>query len=186
MRQNNPVWMRSQIIGGEDVAHEEDLDELKREFMAHTASIVAAHASANKLSEADLLGLIGKVYGELHRIGARAPSPADGAPARAESAPPRPAAPPSAPAIPAVPIQKSVHADYIICLEDGRPVKMLKPYLARHFGLTPDLYRAKWDLPPEYPMVAPQYAKHRSALAKTMGLGGKKAPTRRPRRAGKS
>ncbi|TJW27225.1 MAG: MucR family transcriptional regulator, partial [Mesorhizobium sp.] len=70
---------------------------------------------------------------------------------------------------PAVPIKKSVMADYIICLEDGKNFKSLKRHLSTHYGLTPDEYRAKWGLPADYPMVAPNYAAARSALAKTMG-----------------
>ena len=77
------------------------------------------------------------------------------------------------PAVPAVPIKKSVTPDYIISLEDGRKFKSLKRHLSAHYGMTPDDYRAKWNLPSDYPMVAPNYAATRSALAKTMGLGRK-------------
>jgi predicted transcriptional regulator len=72
---------------------------------------------------------------------------------------------------PAVPIKKSVTSDYIICLEDGKKLKMLKRYLRSSYGLSPEDYRAKWGLPPDYPMVAPNYAKQRSAFAKKIGLG---------------
>ncbi|MER9925586.1 MucR family transcriptional regulator [Mesorhizobium sp. M0048] len=89
---------------------------------------------------------------------------------------------------PAVPIRKSVTPDYIISLEDGKKFKSLKRHLSTHHGLTPDGYRAKWGLPADYPMVAPNYAAARSALAKTMGLGRKPkapeapAPTKRTRK----
>lgn len=72
---------------------------------------------------------------------------------------------------PAVPIKKSVTDDYIICLEDGKKLKMLKRYLRSRYGMTPEEYRAKWNLPPDYPMVAPNYAKKRSEFAKRIGLG---------------
>ncbi|RRH88268.1 MucR family transcriptional regulator, partial [Mesorhizobium tamadayense] len=87
-----------------------------------------------------------------------------------------------------VPIKKSMMADYIICLEDGKKFKSLKRHLSTHYGLTPDDYRAKWGLPADYPMVAPDYAAARSALAKTMGLGRKPkesatpAPAKRTRK----
>lgn len=75
--------------------------------------------------------------------------------------------------VPAVPIKKSVSADHIICLEDGKRLKMLKRHLRTAYGMTPEQYRAKWGLPPEYPMVAPNYAAQRSAFAKKIGLGRK-------------
>lgn len=73
--------------------------------------------------------------------------------------------------MPAVPVKKSITPDYLICLEDGKKLKMLKRHLQTSYGLSPDQYREKWGLPPEYPMVAPNYAKHRSSLAKQIGLG---------------
>jgi predicted transcriptional regulator len=84
--------------------------------------------------------------------------------------------PPPAAQEPAVPISKSVLPDYLVCLEDGRKLKMLKRYLRSKFDLTPEEYRAKWDLPPDYPMVAPNYAKLRSKHAKQIGLGKKATP----------
>ncbi len=78
---------------------------------------------------------------------------------------------------PAVPINKSVTPDYVICLEDGKKLKMLKRYLRTHYGMSPDDYRRKWALPADYPMTAPNYSKHRSKVAKTTGLG--KGPTKR-------
>jgi predicted transcriptional regulator len=74
---------------------------------------------------------------------------------------------------PAVPVKKSVFADYLVCLEDGKRLKMLKRHLATAYSMTPEQYREKWGLGPEYPMVAPSYAKHRSSLAKKIGLGTK-------------
>ena len=75
---------------------------------------------------------------------------------------------------PAVSIRRSVHPDYIVCLEDGKKLKMLKRHLRAAYGMTPDEYRAKWNLPPDYPMVAPNYAQQRSTFAKQIGLGRKK------------
>lgn len=121
-----------------------------------TADIVAAHVSNNKLAAADLPQLIAQVHASLADTG--------GAP----SAPQRPT--------PAVPIKKSVTPDHIICLEDGKKLKMLKRHLKTSYDLTPEQYRERWGLPADYPMVAPNYAKKRSQLAKKIGLGkrGKK------------
>jgi predicted transcriptional regulator len=80
--------------------------------------------------------------------------------------------------VPAVPIKKSVQANYIVCLEDGVKLKMLKRHLARTYGLTPDQYRKRWGLPADYPMTAPAYAAQRSALAKAIGLGNRPRPPR--------
>lgn len=80
---------------------------------------------------------------------------------------------------PAVPIKRSVTSDYIVCLEDGMKFKSLKRHLRTSYGMTPDEYRAKWDLPRDYPMVAPNYAEHRSQLAKKIGLGRQRASKRR-------
>ena len=84
---------------------------------------------------------------------------------------------------PAVPIKRSVTPDYLICLEDGARLKMLKRHLRTHYGLTPQEYREKWGLPPDYPMVAPNYAARRSELAREIGLGGQEARQPRKRRA---
>jgi predicted transcriptional regulator len=87
---------------------------------------------------------------------------------------------------PAVPIKKSVTDEFIICLEDGKKLKMLKRYLRSHYDMTPEQYRAKWGLGPDYPMVAPNYAKQRSDFAKSIGLGrGAAAPTQRGRKRGR-
>jgi len=119
-----------------------------------TAEIVTAHVSNNPVSVSDLGGLIT----EVHRTLSSLASPVEAA------------ASPEAVA-PAVSVKKSVTADYLICLEDGKKLKMLKRYLMRSYGLTPDAYRAKWGLPKDYPMVAPSYAARRSAIATESGLG---------------
>lgn len=117
-----------------------------------TTQIVAAHVRNNSVAVADLPKLIDQVYRTLSSLGSE-PSPA----------PERPQ--------PAVPIKKSVTPDYIICLEDGKRLKMLKRHLKTAYGMTPEQYRERWGLPPDYPMVAPNYARQRSALAKEIGLG---------------
>ncbi|QXM26011.1 MucR family transcriptional regulator [Elioraea tepida] len=118
-----------------------------------TAEIVSAHVSNNSVAVSDLPGLIQQVYATLAAVG------------KAPAQPERPQ--------PAVPIKKSVHPDYIICLEDGKKLKMLKRHLKTAYNMTPEQYRERWQLPPDYPMVAPNYAKHRSTLAKKIGLGTK-------------
>ncbi|KUM27532.1 MucR family transcriptional regulator [Mesorhizobium loti] len=120
-----------------------------------TADVVSAYVSNNPVPVGELPALIGQVHAALKGV-------------TAGPAPEKPAA-----LNPAVPIRKSVTPDYIISLEDGKKFKSLKRHLSTHYGLTPDEYRAKWGLPSDYPMVAPNYAAARSALAKTMGLGRK-------------
>ena len=122
-----------------------------------TADIVAAYVSNNSVTAADLSGLISNVHGALHRTSFAMP-----------------AAPPE-PLKPAHPIKRTVMPDYIVCLEDGKRFKSLKRHLRTHYALTPDEYREKWGLPIDYPMVAPNYAKARSNLAKEMGLGQKRS-----------
>lgn len=119
-----------------------------------TAGIVSAFAANNTLSANDLPNLIKQVHSALASI-------TSGASAEA----------PSAPQAPAVSVRKSITPEFLICLEDGRKFKSLKRHLQTKYGLTPDGYRAKWNLPKDYPMVAPDYAASRSALAKSMGLG---------------
>ncbi len=121
-----------------------------------TADIVAAHVSNNKLPANDLPQLISQVHASLTDTGSAAGEQQ------------RPS--------PAVPIKRSVSADYIVCLEDGKKLKMLKRYLKTSYDMTPEQYRERWGLPADYPMVAPNYAKKRSQLAKKIGLGkrGKK------------
>ncbi|WP_432284847.1 MucR family transcriptional regulator [Aminobacter sp. BA135] len=135
-----------------------------------TAHVVSAYVSNNPVPVGELPGLIGQIHIALKGT-------AGGA------APEKPEA-----LKPAVPIRKSVMPDYIVSLEDGKKFKSLKRHLATHYGLTPDEYRVKWGLAADYPMVAPNYAAARSALAKTMGLGRKPkepetlAPAKRARK----
>lgn len=122
-----------------------------------TADIVSAYVSNNTVASADLSTLIADVHTALSSTVKNAVEP------EAE------------PLVPAVSIKKSVLDDYIICLEDGKKFKSLKRHLRTHYGLTPEDYRTKWDLPADYPMVAPNYAAARSELAKKMGLGQQRA-----------
>ena len=116
--------------------------------------IVSAYVSNNTVPAAELSGLIAEVYAALQRTSAGvAPEPAP------------------EPLKPAVPVKKSVNPDFIVCLEDGKKFKSLKRHLRTAYGLTPQEYREKWDLPADYPMVAPNYAEARSQLAKQSGLG---------------
>ena len=131
-------------------------------LLALTAQIVSAHASNNTLDPGNLPPLIHEIYKTLAGIGHRAPQPVT--PERRS---------------PAVPVKKSVFADYIVCLEDGKKLKMLKRHLQTAYNLTPDQYRERWGLAPDYPMVAPSYASHRSSLAKSIGLGTKPRTTTR-------
>jgi predicted transcriptional regulator len=125
------------------------------ELVQLTADIVSAYVSNNKVGFDEL----GKLIEEVHSALQRAPN------GQAEPEP--------EPREPAVSIRRSITPDYIISLEDGRKFKSLKRHLKNTYGLTPDEYRAKWGLPRDYPMVAPNYAKARSELAKSMGLGRK-------------
>jgi predicted transcriptional regulator len=129
-----------------------------------TAQIVAAHVEHNAVQADALASLIQKVYQTLRDVG---------------QAPPETAKP-----TPAVPIKQSVRPDFIICLEDGKKLKMLKRHLTTAYKMTPAQYRARWGLPADYPMVAPNYAKVRSSLAKQIGLGHKPASSSPKRRAG--
>ena len=125
--------------------------ENRSELLELTSEIVAAHVSNNTLAVNDLPQLIQDVYSTLATVGAGKTS--------------------SERLQPAVTIKKSVTPDHIICLEDGKKLKMLKRHLKTAYDMTPDEYREKWGLPRDYPMVAPSYAKHRSDLAKEIGLG---------------
>ena len=122
------------------------------DILALTTQIVAAHVGRNQLPLGDLPKLIGEVYRSLQGLGSGQ--------AATEARPE-----------PAVPVRKSVTAEYIVCLEDGRKLKMLKRHLMAAYNMTPAQYRERWELPADYPMVAPAYAKHRSKLAKDIGLG---------------
>jgi predicted transcriptional regulator len=131
---------------------------VSQDFMDLTANIVSAYVSNNSIQKEDVPTLIDSVHNALIRV--KNPSVSQDAEA------PRPA----------VSIKKSIQPDYIICLEDGKKFKSLRRHLNNMYNLTPDEYRAKWGLPRDYPMVAPNYAKQRSQLAKRMGLGqGRKA-----------
>lgn len=123
------------------------------DILALTAKIVAAHVSNNTVPLSDLPGLIHQVHQALSGVGSSGMTA------------PRPQ--------PAVPVKKSVMPDYIVCLEDGKKLKMLKRHLKTAYNLTPEQYRERWELPADYPMVAPNYAKQRSQLARDLGLGTK-------------
>ncbi len=122
------------------------------EILGLTAQIVAAHVSHNPVPAQDLPMLIQQVYRTLAGVSGPAPAPAE-----------KPQ--------PAVPIKKSITPEYVICLEDGKKLKMLKRHLKTAYNLTPEQYRERWGLAPDYPMVAPNYAKHRSSLAKKIWQG---------------
>jgi predicted transcriptional regulator len=134
-------------------------DTTNLSVLGWTAQIVSAHVSHNTVAPEALPGLIQEVFRTLSNVGAQ----------------PEPAEKPQ----PAVPIKKSVFGDYIICLEDGKKLKMLKRHLKTAYNLEPEQYRERWGLPPDYPMVAPNYARQRSSLAKKIGLGTKpRAPVK--------
>ncbi len=128
-----------------------DMNEM---LITLTSDIVAAHVSNNSVAVEDVAGLIGNVYSALAGLGHAAP---------VEEKLPEPA----------VSVRASVKPDYIVCLEDGKKLKMLKRHLMTHYNLTPEQYRARWNLPADYPMVAPNYAEKRRDLAKKIGLGRK-------------
>ncbi|MFN4039380.1 MAG: MucR family transcriptional regulator [Erythrobacter sp.] len=137
--------------------------EMKETLITLTSDIVAAHVSNNDVAVADVPGLITNVYSALAGLGEAAPV--------VENRPE-----------PAVSVRASVKPDYIVCLEDGKKLKMLKRYLRTNYNMTPDEYRARWGLPADYPMVAPNYAETRRDLAKKIGLGRKPGTTVRTRR----
>ena len=136
----------------------------EEELLRMTTDVVAAYVSNNTLPTAQLSEVIGAVFQSLKAL--------DGQGGEAKSEPLKPA----------VPIRKSITPDFLICLEDGRKFKSLKRHLRTKYNMSPEEYRAKWNLPKDYPMVAPNYAKARSDLAKQMGLGqGGRKPARRGR-----
>jgi predicted transcriptional regulator len=124
-----------------------------REILELTAEIVSAHVSNNPVSLTDLPGLIQEVFRTLSGVG------------REPAQPEKPQ--------PVVPVKRSIHPDYLICLLDGKKLKMLKRHLKTAYNMSPEQYREAFNLPADYPMVAPNYAKHRSTLAKKIGLGTK-------------
>ncbi len=133
-------------------------NEQSPELLEHTTKIVAAHVSHNPIAAGDLPGVIATVHQALATLGPE----------------PKPK--------PAVPIKQSVKPEYIVCLDDGKKLKMLRRHLRTAYNMSPDEYRKKWGLPSDYPMVAPNYAAVRSDLAKKIGLGrkrGKKVKVRR-------
>ena len=135
-----------------------DLANAGDDLLTLTADIVSSHVANNTVAVSDLPNLIENVYNALSRLGS--------APVKIETK-----------QEPAVSVRSSVKPDYIICLEDGKKLKMLKRHLMTHYNMTPEQYRAKWNLPADYPMVAPNYAQQRRQLAKKIGLG-----TRRKKR----
>jgi predicted transcriptional regulator len=132
-----------------------DTTDTEDTLLTLTADIVAAHVSNNSVAVNDLPMLIQNVHGALTGISGAAAAPE-----------PRPE--------PKVSIRSSIKPDYIVCLEDGKRLKMLKRHLMTHYNMTPDQYRQKWGLSADYPMVAPNYAEQRRTLAKSIGLGTKR------------
>ncbi len=133
---------------------ENTLSDMNETLITLTSDIVAAHVSNNSVSAGELPSLISNIYGALAGLGQSA---------TVNEARPEPA----------VSVRSSVKPDYIVCLEDGKKLKMLKRHLMTHYNLTPDQYRARWNLASDYPMVAPNYAEKRRELAKKIGLGRK-------------
>jgi len=132
-----------------------DNDNAQETLIQLTAEIVAAHVSNNSVAVNDLPQLIQNVHGALSGLSG-------------------PQQVPEAKPEPKVPVRTSVKPDYIVCLEDGKKLKMLKRHLMTHYQMTPEQYRQKWGLSPDYPMVAPNYAEQRRTLAKSIGLGTKR------------
>ena len=129
--------------------------EMGDSLITLTADIVAAHVSNNSVAVSDLAVLISNVHGALAGLGG-------------------PISEPEVKQEPAVSVRSSIKPDFIVCLEDGKKLKMLKRHLMTHYQMTPEQYRAKWNLPADYPMVAPNYAEQRRTLAKKIGLGTKR------------
>lgn len=132
--------------------------ELQETLITLTADIVAAHVSNNSVAVSDLPVLIANVHGALAGLGGSAPI----VETKQE---------------PAVSVRSSIKPDFIVCLEDGKKLKMLKRHLMTHYQMSPEQYRTKWNLPADYPMVAPNYAEQRRTLAKKIGLGTKRRKT---------
>ncbi len=133
----------------------------QEDILRMTTEVVAAYVGKNELPASQISEVIGAVHHSLSALQGGTGTPR------------------AAPAKPAVSIRRSVTPDYIVCLEDGKKLKMLKRHIRTTYNLTPDEYRAKWGLASDYPMVAPNYAKQRSEFAKKIGLGRKRAGTKR-------
>ena len=136
-----------------------DTESAEDTLLTLTADIVAAHVSNNSVAVNDLPNLIQNVHQALAAISGASSAPEE-----------KPE--------PKVSIRSSIKPDYIVCLEDGKKLKMLKRHLMTHYNMTPDEYRKKWGLSADYPMVAPNYAEQRRTLAKSIGLGTKRRRTR--------
>jgi predicted transcriptional regulator len=152
--QNFSAWLLLEV----DTLFMAEIESSEDTLLTLTADIVAAHVSNNSVAVNDLPNLIQNVHGALSGITGKA------------AAEPKPE--------PKVSIRSSIKPDYIVCLEDGKKLKMLKRHLMTHYSMTPDQYRQKWGLAADYPMVAPNYAEQRRALAKAIGLGTKRRRTR--------
>ena len=147
--------------------NEENTEMVSRdEILRMAVDVVAAYLSNNQLPAGQIPEVIDTVFRSLGAL--------DGASSEAKPEPQKPA----------VSIRRSVTPEYIVCLEDGKKLKMLKRHLRTNYDLTPEEYRAKWNLPPDYPMVAPNYAKQRSEFAKKIGLGRKPGESKRGRKRG--
>ncbi|CAK0763454.1 Transcriptional regulatory protein RosR [Azospirillaceae bacterium] len=133
------------------------MSDCSKDLMALTAQVVSAYVGHNSMSAQDLPVIINAVYNTLSNVSA--PPPATQVPDLSE------------PLKPAVPVRKSVAAEHIVCLECGQRLKLLKRHLMADHAMTPESYRVRWNLPPEYPMVAPDYARTRSEMAVKFGLG---------------
>ncbi len=146
------------------MAEEQNTEAMDRsELLALTSEIVSSHVSNNAVNQADLTTMITTVFTTLEGLGAPKEAPA--------------------PELkPAVPIKRSIQDDHIVCLEDGKKLKMLKRHLRTSYDMSPDEYRQKWGLPHDYPMVAPAYARKRQELAKKIGLGRKPAAKPAPKK----
>ena len=146
------------------MAEENDQTVASNDLLRMSVEIVSAYVSNNSISATQVPDVISTVYGALTSINGQ--SVAESGEAQK----------------PAVSVRRSVNPDHIVCLEDGKKLKMLKRHLRAAYGMSPDEYRAKWGLPSDYPMVAPNYALQRSAFAKQIGLGrkkGEKVPRRK-------
>ena len=155
MAHSSPASEALHFMAENLMKHGTGIDAPRAELIALAGGITAAYLRGNPLLAVDIPRVISAVFGSLLQLGRPEPQ--------------------EEPQRPAVPIRKSVTAEYIVCLEDGRKLKMLKRHLRTTYGMTPEQYRAKWDLPPDYPMVAPAYAELRSEFARAIGLGRHRA-----------